>query len=172
MSEQELTALVAEATKRSGMLWLDYAGGGWPRPAWHVWLDDVAYVVSGGSEQPLPVIEQAREAKVTVRSKDNQGRLVTWEARLEVVPPESDGWEVAAKALAAERLNGTGPESTLSRWKAESTIMKLVPTGKVLEAPGQQPDDSHAKPPVETRAATRGPLPRVLHRRPKRAPRL
>ncbi len=58
--------LVAEATRRSGVVWVSPAGGtahsryffGAPTaPAlpWHLWHEDRMYVVGGGQEQPLPL---------------------------------------------------------------------------------------------------------------------
>jgi hypothetical protein len=49
MSEaQPAPALIAEATKRAGVIWIT-AGGQRPRPVWHVWRDG-AYVLTGPGE--------------------------------------------------------------------------------------------------------------------------
>jgi hypothetical protein len=47
-----------------------------------------------------------------------------------------------------------------------------VPTGEVVESPGALSSDAHLAPPGPTPATTRRGLPRVLHRRSKRRPRL
>ena len=47
------SALLNEAMAKSGLLWIEVADDRtWP--AWHVWDDGAALVVSGPGEQPLP----------------------------------------------------------------------------------------------------------------------
>ena len=48
-------ALVAEATRRAGIVWLTVPGAGRAYPAWHLWRDPpgAAYLVTGPGEQPL-----------------------------------------------------------------------------------------------------------------------
>lgn len=169
--DEALSALVAEATAKSGIVWLSYAGEPRPRVAWHVWLDGSAYVISGGTEQPLPGIEGATEVTVTVASKDAGSRLLTWVATARTVRHGSADWHAAAAALSAKRLNGVTADRLLL-WSADSTITRLTPTGQVPEHPGARPQGDHAAPPVPTGATTRGPLPRVFHRRQRRSPKL
>jgi hypothetical protein len=173
-----LAALVAKATATSAVCWLRYgddpgdAGDlARSRLAWHVWHEGAALVVSGGTEQALPGIEVADEARVTVRSKDDGGRLVTWVARVEHVRHGSAQWREAAAALAPARLNGRA-EDRLLLWAADSAITRLVPTGRVVEHPGERPHGDGAAPPPPSPATTRGALPWVVHRRPRRAPAL
>jgi hypothetical protein len=168
--EGDLAALVEEATKRSGLVWLDYAGASRSRPAWHVWHDGAAYVVSDGPEQPLPGIERADRVRVTVRAKDTRARLVTWVAEAATVAHGTVEWTTAAEALRGQRLNASPAETLLLVWGADATITRLRPTGEVLEHPGARPTDSLAAPPADTRAITRGRLPWVAHRRQSRAP--
>ncbi len=170
MTEQ-LQALVAEATAKSSVLWLSYTDMPQPRAVWHVWLDGAAYVLSGGTEQPLPGIEFESEATVTVRSKDNQARLLSYRARLTHLRHGSSDWHAAAAALLAERLNGHR-EGALLLWGADSTITRVEPTGDVLERPGEQPTGPFDAKPLPSPATTRGELPTVLHRRQRRAPKL
>jgi hypothetical protein len=169
-TEQDLAALVEEATKRSGLVWLDYPGAGRSRPAWHVWHEGAAYVVSDGPEQPLPGIERADRVRVTVRAKDTRARLVTWVADAATVAHGTPEWASAAEALRGQRLNASHAESLVLVWGADSTITRLRPTGEVLEHPGARPTGSLAAPPVDTAATTRGRLPWVAHRRQSRAP--
>ena len=61
--------------------------------AWHVWVEDALYVVSGGTEQPLPGLAQVDRVEVTMRSKENGGRLVTWVADASAVLPDDERWE-------------------------------------------------------------------------------
>ena len=103
METAQLQALVEEAMKRSAIVWLSYAGGGWPRGVWHVWHDGAAYVVSGGPEQVLPGIEQVERVVVITRAKDSRARLVTWVAAAATLTPGTQDWQGAADALRAER---------------------------------------------------------------------
>jgi hypothetical protein len=79
---------------------------------------------------------------------------------------------MAVDALAPERLNAATIDALGEVWAAESTITKLTPTGELVEYPGSYPDDSLAAPPPPSPATTRGPRPWVVHRRPRRSPRL
>ena len=66
-------ALLAEAATKSGLLWVDVPGDrAWP--AWHVWVDGTAYVVSGPGEQVLPELPES--VVLVLRSKDTGGRLL------------------------------------------------------------------------------------------------
>ena len=67
----DLSALLSEAGKKSGILWIDIPGDrAWP--AWHVWLDGTAFVVTGPGEQSLPAIPA--DITLTFRSKGTGGR--------------------------------------------------------------------------------------------------
>lgn len=172
MDDQRVPALVGEAMKRTALCWLDYDGGERPRPAWHAWGEGVAYVVSGGPEQPLPGILAADRVVVTARAKESRARLVSWVATAETLLPWTDDWRDAVAALRPERLNAVAGEALADVWAAESTITRLTPTGELTEQPGDYPSGSLAAPPPGSPAATRGPSPWVAHRRPRRAPRL
>ena len=71
MSDQPETppnALVAEAMTKSGVLWIEVAGDRtWP--AWHVWGDGRAYVVSGPGEQPLPGCPRRSPSSCAARTR-------------------------------------------------------------------------------------------------------
>ncbi|RJK98048.1 hypothetical protein [Vallicoccus soli] len=157
-------ALVAEACTRSGLLWVSVAGGR-PVPAWHAWAEGAAYVVHGGGEQPLdPLAPGVDRAVVTVRSKDQGGRLVTWVARVLDEEPGSERYGAAVAALASKRLNARDLGEQDRRWREASRVTRLEPTGELLEQPGAMPDGSLAAAPAPTPATTRGPLPTVLGR--------
>jgi mutator protein MutT len=100
-------ALIAEATRRAGVIWLTVPGRDRPVPAWHIWRDPpgAAYVVTGLGEQPLPGVAGAARVTVTVPSKDTGGALVTWAAGVHRVNPGSPEWAAVIGALAAARLN-------------------------------------------------------------------
>src|SRR5262249_51302744 len=72
-------ALIAEATRRAGVIWLAVPGRDKPFPAWHLWRDPpgAAYLVTGPGEQPLPGLAGAGRVTVTVPSKDTGGALGT-----------------------------------------------------------------------------------------------
>jgi len=165
-------ALIAELAKKTGVSWLGYGSPPSVHPAWHLWYDDALYVVSGGPEQALPGIEHAERVEVLMRSKDNGGRLVTWVGRRSAVRPGDELWEPVTAALVADRLNLDDLSTAAENWARTSTVSRIVPTGEVLEAPGSLPDDAHLAAPRPTPATTRGALPRVLHRRVKRRPKL
>jgi hypothetical protein len=167
--EEALAKLIAEAMTKSSVCWVEYEELGRPQAVWHVWQDGAAYLVSDGTEQPLPGMDAATEVHVTVRSKDNGARLLTWVARPQILRHGTPDWHEAANALAAQRRNGRS-EDRILYWAADSTITKLTPTGQVIEHPGARSTTDHAVPPPPTPATTRGPLPRVVHRRPSRPP--
>jgi hypothetical protein len=135
-----------------------------------VWHDDALLLVSGGDEQQLPGIDHADRVEVTMRSLDTGGRLLTWVGSAETVRPESDLWAEATAALAAARLSIPSLTETPRQWAVSSTVTRVVPTGELLEEPGRLPTADHAATPAPTPATTRGPLPRVLHRRQRRRP--
>ncbi|MFJ5560932.1 hypothetical protein ACIQCD_26855 [Streptomyces sp. NPDC093250] len=161
-------ALVEEATKKSGLIWVK--GPGVPaRPLWHVWHEGAACVVGDGpGEQPLPGLSDGGSAEVTVRSKDKGGRLVSWSARVVELPPGSEAWEAAVAELKGKRLNAPDAETMPERWARECRVLCLEPTGTTSPLP----DDSLAEPPLPTPATTRRPvpegLPRLLRKRKRR----
>lgn len=144
-AESDRSALIAEATKRAGLIWISVPGHGRPHPAWHVWRPDAgqagsasppppgaAYVVTGPGEQPLPGLGEAAQAQagegqagdgqagqvtVTVPSKDSGGSLISWTADVTRVGPESDEWDAVIGPLTAGRLNATPEpgETSLAR---------------------------------------------------------
>ena len=120
--------LIAEATRRSAVIWLSAQGGG-PALLWHVWHDGAAYVVGGGPEQSLPV-RAGEQARVVVRSKASQsGVAVEWPADVEAVEPGSPLWDEVVPLLAAERLNAEAERP--QRWAQECSVLRLAPRGSV-----------------------------------------
>ena len=178
MTEQAFTgALVTELAKKTGVSWLTYAaptGSGKvsTHAAWHVWVEDALYVVSGGTEQPLPGLAQVDRVEVTMRSKENGGRLVTWVADASAVLPDDERWEPVTAALVSGRLNVPDLATAAAGWAETSRVTRLAPTGEVVEQPGSLSADAHLAVPRPTPATTRGALPRILHRRVKRRPKL
>ena len=163
-------ALVAELAKKTAVSWVRHAGRTYA--VWHVWADDALCLVSGGDEQRLPEIPDGEHVEVVMRSKDTGGRLLTWVAHTSVVRPGDAAWEPTTSALVSARLNLDDPSSTAARWAEHSVVRRLVPDGEFVESPGALTDDAHRAVPPQTPATTRGALPRVLHRRVERRPRL
>jgi len=163
MGVTDLSALLSEAGKKSGLLWIDVPGDrAWP--AWHVWLDGTAYVVSGPGEQSLPWLPP--ELSVTFRSKSTGGRLVTVPASATIVKPEDEGWEAATAALKASRLNAPAGD-TITRWATDNTLYALTPHDEALQGPGSYSQECGEAQPAPTPATTRTWQPWHIKGRPK-----
>ena len=145
-------ALIAEATKRAGLIWITVpgpggggpegagpggAGDGRPRPVWHIWRD-AAYVLTGPGEQNVPGLGDAGQVTVAVPSKDTGGLLLRWTARVTRVEPGSAEWSEIIGALLAGRLNepASPGESPAERWARTGQVYRLTP--------GENPDADHA----------------------------
>lgn len=136
------SGVVAEATRRSGLVWVD------GQPVWHVWHDGAAWVVTGGLEQRLEV---GATAVVDVRSRDRQADLlVRWVAAVTEVAPGSAEWAAVVPLLRAARLHAPDGAAAPERWARESRVLRLAPTGEELpvtdeervattRSPGQRP---------------------------------
>ena len=123
-------ALIEEATRRSGVVWVTPEAAGRAQPVWHLWHDGGMYVVTGGIEQPL---EATARATVTVRSNATQAdRVVTWVADVSPVPPGSPLWDELVPLLHAKRLNAPDGEEQPTRWARESVVLRFTPTGETL----------------------------------------
>jgi hypothetical protein len=152
-------ALVEEATKKSGLIWV--RGDGHTRALWHVWHEGAAYIVGDGpGEQPLPGLVDGGDAEVTVRSKDKGGRLVAWSARVSELAPHSEAWEAAVGELKGKRLNAPDAERMTERWARECRVLRLEPRDAVTDLP----DGSLAAAPLPTAATTRRAAPAALPR--------
>jgi ADP-ribose pyrophosphatase YjhB (NUDIX family) len=134
-------ALVAEATRRAGVVWLAPSPDRGAYPVWHIWrtVQDTgpepppppgaAYLVTGPGEQPAPGLAGAGQVTVTVPSKDSGGALVTWTAGVRRVEPGSAEWDAVIGPLVAGRLNAAaGPEEPLAaRWARSCAVFCLTP---------------------------------------------
>ncbi|MFF5335317.1 hypothetical protein [Streptomyces sp. NPDC013181] len=159
------TALVEEAAKKSGLVWV--RGTGPARPLWHIWHDGAAHLVGDGpGEQPFPAgLTEGATAEVTVRSKDKGGRLVAWSAAVTELAPHSEAWEAAVDELKGKRLNAPDAERMPERWARECRVVRLTP----LDARTELPQTSGAAAPLPTTATTRLPVPANLPRLLKRS---
>ncbi|MGE7436879.1 pyridoxamine 5'-phosphate oxidase family protein [Kitasatospora sp. NPDC001175] len=165
-------ALLEEAAKKSGLLWVRAEGQPHSRALWHAWHDGAVVVVGDGAEQPLHGLAAGSTAAVTVRSKDKWGRLVGWTARVSELAPGSEGWTGAVEELKGKRLNAPDTEAIGERWARECRVLRLEPSGPLAEQPGSMPDGSHAAAPMPSPVITRQPipagLPKLLFRSRKR----
>ncbi|MET9022101.1 hypothetical protein ABZV93_19175 [Actinopolymorpha sp. NPDC004070] len=123
-------------------------------------------------EQALPGLAEATEATVTCRSKDSGSRLVTWHADVHRLSPGTPEWDDAVRLLRGDRLNTTDTAELPARWARTTVIVRLAPSGEVLEEPGRMPADRAAASPPGSPATTTGRLPWVVHKRPRHRPRL
>ncbi|NNN36774.1 hypothetical protein HLK59_41790 [Streptomyces sp. S3(2020)] len=161
-------ALVEEATKKSGLIWVKGSEG--PAQAlWHVWHEGAVCLVGDGpGEQPLPGLTDGGAAEITVRSKDKGGRLVAWTAKVVELSSGSEAWDAAVAELKGKRLNAPDGEAMTGRWARECRVLRLEPTGSTVPLP----EGDLATAPVATPATTREPvpagLPRLLFKRRRR----
>ncbi|GAA2004001.1 hypothetical protein [Catenulispora subtropica] len=167
-------ALIEEAAKKSGLVWLSPAGlseeaakgpdRSGPQAVWHVWHDGAVTVVAGGAEQPLPVwAVPGRVVEIGMRSKESGGRVISWLSQVELVVPGTPDWGAAAAALHAERLNLAEGDDYQRRWARESAILRMRPLGGAVPPEG----GSEAARPVPTPATTLGRMPKMIGGVPK-----
>jgi hypothetical protein len=161
----DVPPLVAEATKKSDLVWLSVPGQPRPSVVWHVWRDDAAYVVTGAGEQPAPGLAEASTCEVTVRSTDKGGRIVTWRAAVSRIAPDTDAWREVVPSLLTERLNLTDAADAEQRWARSCAVLRLTPTGELAEAGPTLPTGSLAMPPPTSPARTVTRVPFTLGRR-------
>jgi hypothetical protein len=154
-------SIIDESTKKSDLVWLALDGlvGQSHRPVWFVWNNGAAYVVHGGSEQQVPGLETADTAVVTVRSKDKGGRLVSWRAAVDDVPPGTPAWDDVVPLLVGKRLNSKDGDAAAARWARECKVSRLMPTGELVDDPANPPSSSFSAPPAPTDAATETHIP-------------
>jgi hypothetical protein len=137
-------ALIAEVTKRAGLIWIAIGGQDRPRPAWHIWRTvtaaragtagpeppGAAYVVTGPGEQPLPGLAGSSRVTVTVVSRQTGGAMVTWTAAVSRVEPRSGEWDEVIGPLVAGRLNAVlrdAETSPAERWARSGAVFRLAP---------------------------------------------
>lgn len=133
-------ALIAEATKRAGLIWVQAPGQDRLRPLWHIWREGgasigAAYVLTGPGEQDLPGLAGAARVTVVtpasgVPGADESGGLVTWDATVSPVMPGGLEWDQVIGPLLAGRLNpalGPGETSPAGRWRRTCAVYRLAP---------------------------------------------
>ncbi|HVQ88925.1 MAG TPA: hypothetical protein VMT88_12175 [Actinomycetes bacterium] len=146
-------ALFDEVVAKADLVWVVVAGHP-ARGLWHVWHDGAVAVVTDGREQPNPGLADGQLVDIIARSKATLNRVATAAATTELLDPHTDAWSAAAQALHPKRLNATDGEGQPERWKRESSIWLLRPTGTYSEGPGHSSDQSHRAEPLLTAATT------------------
>jgi hypothetical protein len=156
--------LIAEATKRAGLIWMVIPGQDRPRPAWHIWRAGTgpesrgaAYVVTGPGEQPLPGLAGADRVTVIVAGGQAPGGRVEWTAAVSRVEPGSGEWDEVIGPLVAGRLNAMlaeGETSPAQRWATSGAVFRLAP---VLDDPVLHDTAPGDREPKDTAPGDRGP---------------
>lgn len=164
--------IIELATKKSDLVWISVpdqvaASGQATRPAWHLWHNGAVYLVFDGSEQRMPGLAEADSVVVTVRSKDKWGTVVAWRGAVEAVPPGSPAWNEVTPLLVGKRLNNRDGDAAPARWAKECLVVRIVPTGDLLEEPGRLRSDARRETPPPSAASTETRIPITFHSRPK-----
>lgn len=176
MDAAATATLIEDAVKKSGLVWVRVAGANRAaQPVWHIWHEGAVYVLTGGLEQPAPggldgvgPDDSGSRALVTVRGKDTNGRLVTFETTVARVAAGSEEWDAVVPALQAKRLNLPDGEAAPQRWARECTLWLLRPTGTVTETVEEPSTASHAVAPPPSPGRSRVPRPLHLRGRPSK----
>jgi hypothetical protein len=161
----DVPPLVAEATKKSDLVWVSVPGQPRPSAVWHVWHEDAAYVVTGEGEQPAPGLADASSCDVTLRSTDKGGRVVTWRAAISRITPGTAAWREVVPSMLTKRLNLTDALDAEQRWARSCAVLQLTPTGELSEAGSTLPTGSLAAPAPPSPARTPTRVPYTLGRR-------
>jgi hypothetical protein len=90
-------SLIADATKKSGLLWIGRPGVTRAIPTWHHWYNDAAYV--------LVDLSDVERVSVIVRDKATGARAVTWDATVTRVSPGTAEWDTVVPEIHTARLN-------------------------------------------------------------------
>ena len=124
--------LVIDLAKKSGLVWITALDRTYP--VWHELVDGAICVVGGGSEQPIPDVDNDDKVLLLLRSKTNRQLVATVQATVEVLTPESSTWEDVTAALKSGRLNLLDSDHAIERWARESRVLRLVPQEPVIMA--------------------------------------
>lgn len=161
----EIPPLVNEAMKKAGLVWVRPPAAERAIAVWALWQDGAAYVVTGQGEQPAPGLAGAGSCEVTVASTDKRyGRIVTWRAEVSRLDPSGPEWDEIVPVLVGKRLNLPDQDTAAQRWAERGAVLRLTPTGALVESGGSLPDGSLAAPPPPSPARTRTTVPFTVGR--------
>ncbi len=124
--------LVADLAKKSGLVWIEFAGR--TQAVWHEFVDGDVCVVGDGGEQPLPDVRDGDTVTLLLRSKTNRQLVATAPATVTVVSPDAPDWDAVTAALKSGRLNLPDSDHAVERWARESRVLRLVPREPVTLA--------------------------------------
>jgi len=131
-------AVLDEALKKSTVVWVEVPGsagtGGRAVPAWYGTLDGRVYILTGGHEQRIPGLAEADRVLLAARSKELQSLVAKVEASARVVPAADPLFARLVPVLLPRRLNLRDGEEAGDRWRKESTLVELTPSGVPADA--------------------------------------
>jgi hypothetical protein len=131
-------AVLDEALKKGTVVWVEVPGrdgtGGRAVPAWYGTLDGRVYILTGGQEQQIPGLAEADRVLLSARSKEMQSLVAKVEASARVVPPSDPLFARLVPILLPRRLNLRDGEAAADRWRKESTLVELTPSGVPADA--------------------------------------
>ncbi|RSM85005.1 hypothetical protein DMH04_19335 [Kibdelosporangium aridum] len=102
--------LIADATKKSGLIWITRPGDTGVVPTWHHWHNDAAYVL----------VDLSDVDSVSVIVKDKETGALTWDATVTRVLPDTDEWNTVVPEIHTARLNSAPVD-------AETPMFRLAP---------------------------------------------
>jgi len=125
------SALIPATMKKSGLVWLEI-GTYSPVAVWHVWHNDVCYVLhvgteSNGTEQAVPGLAEATQCHVITRSATTHARTARWRGTVHSVSPDSAEWDELLPLLIANRLNLRSAGNAPQRWARKCVLSRIVP---------------------------------------------
>lgn len=91
-------------------------------PCWYAASGQTAYIVGGEGEQPIP--ELPAQLQIILRDKETRRATGPVRAGAMRVPPDSDGWRTATRALLGTRQNNPS-EGLPEHWAAHCTVWRL-----------------------------------------------
>jgi hypothetical protein len=120
---------IEEGLKRSDIIWITPDTSNRSLPCWFVYKNEKIYVLSAEIQQLVPDARRVREAKVALRWKGRDARLVDFEASVRVIGPESSAeFEEIGALLVAKRQSVHGTvEDIVARWMSDGVILELTP---------------------------------------------
>ena len=121
-----------KALSKGAVIWITVPGVGpkgvpHTQAVWYVWTDGKVYVLDGPTEQQVPGLTTATEVTLTARSKDLRSRVSNVPATVTVIPNDNERFDVIARMALGRRLNLPDGDGAFERWRANCTLLELVP---------------------------------------------
>ncbi|HEX9313827.1 MAG TPA: hypothetical protein VN986_06575 [Actinomycetota bacterium] len=124
-----LLPAIEEGLKRSDIIWVTPDTSNLSLPCWFVYRNGKIWVLSAEPQQIIPDAGNVREAKVALRWKGRDARLVDFDASVRVIGPENTAeFEEIGALLVAKRQSISGSvEDIVTRWMSAGVILELTP---------------------------------------------